>query len=80
MTRRRQFAALKHAETLLPPKTVREGVRRATLLEIAIESSLKGGYCPHCGVRIGRNVRSHFESCGLGGEDGLRHDDPPDQD
>lgn len=45
------------------PKTVRAGVRRALELERAIESALKGGHCPTCGVRIGRDVRRHFESC-----------------
>ena len=80
MTRRRQFAAARYAEALRPPKSVREGVGRTIQLETAIESSLKGGFCPNCGVRIGRTVRSHFEVCGLGGESGLRHDDPKDQD
>ena len=81
MTRRRQFAAAKYAESLRPPKNVREGVGRAIELETAIESALKGGYCPNCGVRFGRGVRSHFEVCGLGGErERLRDNGPPDQD
>ena len=78
--RRRDFAAIKHSETLVPPKTVRQGVGRAIRLETAIESALRGGFCPHCGARFGRVVRSHFETCGLGGESGLRHDDPQNQD
>ena len=46
-----------------PPATVGSGIRRALTLERAIESSLKGGICPACGARVGRNVRAHFESC-----------------
>lgn len=46
-----------------PPATVREAVNRALELERAIESALKGGFCPNCGARIGRGVRQHFASC-----------------
>lgn len=44
-------------------RTVREAVSRAIAMETAIESALKGGFCPSCGKRIGRGVREHFESC-----------------
>lgn len=80
MTRRRQFSAERYAEMADQPNTVREAMRRAIQLETAIESSLKGGYCPNCGVRVGRAVRAHFETCGLGGERvDTRRNGAPDQ-
>ena len=61
ITRDRAYSEI--AEQQGPPTTVAAGVRRALTLERAIESSLKGGICPACGARVGRNVRAHFESC-----------------
>lgn len=79
MSRRRQFAADRYAETLNPPETVGQGVGRAIEMHIAIESALKGGYCPRCGARFGRGARAHFEDCG-GERERLRDDGSPDQD
>lgn len=61
--RRRDFVAAGHAAHRAPPTSVREGVRRALALATAIESALKGGYCPACGAKFGRAVRQHFETC-----------------
>ena len=57
--RRRQFARNRYLDSLT------QSIPAAPVsLEIAIESALKGGYCPACGNRVGRTVRDHYLTCG----------------
>jgi len=57
--RRRDFAAEAQQRRSQPKKLID--------LHVAVESALKGGWCPSCGNRFGRSVRIHFQTCGASG-------------
>lgn len=59
MTRRRDISSAQQQA-----RQVKRIPDNAVRLEVAIESALRGGYCPACGARIGRAVRDHYVTCG----------------